>query len=380
MLRSFIHFFKRVGWKKVAKVMAANVLGVVVGVELAVRFVFIPVGVLPPIGLETSWFMQPHREYGLWNLPYARGQSVGPGWKAEISFNSVGMRGHREFSVAKPQGVWRVVVIGDSMAQAYQVDDDKVFSERLNRQLGPKVEILNFSVLSTGLAQHIELYTKLARDYEPDLIIYLITTNDISDSFDRFQGAGVNSHWHQLTYNYTDDGRLVRVAPDMARFTRFESSWKRSPWIQKCKRTGWFVLYEQVRKLSRAAGPIQMASGNHSENSQRSERVYALLAEKFADEARDVPVLVVQNLFAFDFIEPVDERYIHIVSTQKQAWMEVGIPYEHPVEEAKAFMRSKGKFHAPYLAWPQDGHYSPLGHEFLTLWLRKAIETKLYNQ
>jgi lysophospholipase L1-like esterase len=141
------------------------VLGVCVLVECAFR--------LRPIGTDTygsshgttNWF----RKYGV--------------------YNSWCFRGH-EFQLAKPKGVARIVVIGDSVAFGHGINrpDDRL-SEVLQRRLDAHTpggfEVINLS--DSGVATETESgwLEFLAMRLDPDAVVLVHVLNDIFDSAER---------------------------------------------------------------------------------------------------------------------------------------------------------------------------------------------------
>lgn len=90
--------------------------------------------------------------------------------KGELSTNSAGMRGRREYALQRAPGVRRGMVLGDSFSAGYGVADDQTFAARLENLL-PGTEILNLAVPGYGVDQAILRWEVLGRPYEPDFII-----------------------------------------------------------------------------------------------------------------------------------------------------------------------------------------------------------------
>ncbi len=107
--------------------------------------------------------------------------SVSMSYKGEVlSTNRWGMR-DREYERQKPEGVFRIVVLGASPVMGSGVADGYTFEalleDRLNAKLGgagaPRYELLNFAVESyTVLQQMYTLETKVLQ-FEPDAIMYV---------------------------------------------------------------------------------------------------------------------------------------------------------------------------------------------------------------
>lgn len=107
------------------------------------------------------------------------GWTTAPHYRSEtINTNSGGMRGQREYAREKPDGVRRIVVIGDSFTFGEYVTDDETYAAQLESLL-PNTEVLNLGVHGYGLGQ---MHLRLLRDgfaYQPDLVIVAVYSNDI---------------------------------------------------------------------------------------------------------------------------------------------------------------------------------------------------------
>ncbi|HZT61267.1 MAG TPA: hypothetical protein VFA21_21855 [Pyrinomonadaceae bacterium] len=126
-----------------------------------------------------------------------RGYSLRPGmegWyrkegESFVRINSDGLR-DREHAKQKPPGTFRVAVVGDSYAEAFQVEQDKTFWAVMERRLqdcpalaGRKVEVINFGVSGYGTAQELLTLREKVWAYSPDLVLLAVTTNnDVSDN------------------------------------------------------------------------------------------------------------------------------------------------------------------------------------------------------
>jgi len=109
-----------------------------------------------------------------------------PRYGHEVSFNSVGMR-DREHAKEKRPGDIRVLVMGDSFMEAYQVPFEQslpsLLEKSLAAQAGRGVEVINAGVSGWGTDDELRYYTEYAREMKPDLVIVSMTLhNDISDN------------------------------------------------------------------------------------------------------------------------------------------------------------------------------------------------------
>ena len=110
--------------------------------------------------------------------------------RAEVDYrvNAEGLRGP-ETPVAKPPGVRRVAVLGDSIAFGYWVEDEDAFPRQLETLLNQagramgRVEVLNFGVPGYNLEQEIELLRTKALAFQPDLVVVAFCLNDLEGLF-----------------------------------------------------------------------------------------------------------------------------------------------------------------------------------------------------
>jgi lysophospholipase L1-like esterase len=92
--------------------------------------------------------------------------------------NSLGFR-DREHAVAKPAGVYRIVVLGDSIAAGLHVErNEDVFPpilERLLVQGGLRAEVIDLAVSGYNTQQEVEMLREKGLQYHPDLVVVAYT-------------------------------------------------------------------------------------------------------------------------------------------------------------------------------------------------------------
>lgn len=110
--------------------------------------------------------------------------------KVALRFNDVGFRGPTR-PRAKPAGVRRVAILGDSMVASLAVDEEKTLVRQLEqllneRQSGYRWEVLNFGVNGASPGQELVLYRELVAQFEPDLVLSgFFVGNDLADNCSR---------------------------------------------------------------------------------------------------------------------------------------------------------------------------------------------------
>jgi lysophospholipase L1-like esterase len=188
--------------KDIARRVALAALSVVLGLLVAE-------GVLRAFGFSVPLYYEPDPRLGWILRPGARGWYTDEG-RAFLRINSVGMH-DREHQEAKSEGVYRIVVLGDSYSEAKQVPIDSTYWSLLPSHLtrcgfqgGKTAQVLNFSVSGYGTAQELILLRVLAARYQPDLVLLQFTgSNDVRNN-SRSLEPGKNRPFFVLNA----DGRL----------------------------------------------------------------------------------------------------------------------------------------------------------------------------
>jgi hypothetical protein len=109
-----------------------------------------------------------------------------PQFGQTVSINSMGMRDH-EHPRQKPDGVFRVLVLGDSFMEALQVPFEASFPSLLQHGLeqgtGRRIEVINASVSGWGTDDELKYLISYGAAWKADVILVAMTLhNDISDN------------------------------------------------------------------------------------------------------------------------------------------------------------------------------------------------------
>ncbi len=161
-------------WLKRLGLVAGGILVALVLIEIGLRlwgFHYAFVGRRDPI---KGWA----------NVPNAETIYATEG-RANIRINSHGFR-DVERTRAKPSGVYRIAVLGDSYAEAMQVELQDTFCSQLERLLNQKdraVEVLPFGVGGYGTGQEYLMLEHDVLAFEPDMVLLaFLSGNDVLDN------------------------------------------------------------------------------------------------------------------------------------------------------------------------------------------------------
>lgn len=94
--------------------------------------------------------------------------------------SSQGLR-DREFTLDKPNGVFRIVALGDSFTFGMAVELEETWPKQLESRLNRdrRTEVINFGVMGYDTTQEAETLREKAMNFHPDLVVIGYCLNDI---------------------------------------------------------------------------------------------------------------------------------------------------------------------------------------------------------
>lgn len=127
-------------------------------------------------------------ELGFAHIPGAEGWWVNINWPFEfrtyVSISSQGLH-DREFDAVKPVGVKRILLLGDSLVDGVEVPFEETSAkqlERLLREAGQNVEVINGGHYGYGTDQELLFYHHRGRQFHPDIVMLYFMTNDVESN------------------------------------------------------------------------------------------------------------------------------------------------------------------------------------------------------
>jgi hypothetical protein len=152
-----------------------------------------------------------------------------------VSINSDGLR-DREHALKHPPNTLRIAVLGDSFAEAMQVNQNETFWAIMAKDLkgcsqlhGRRVEVINFGQAGFGTAQELLALRHRAWKYSPDVVLLaFFTGNDVADNSPSLMQFPYNP------YFTLEDGKLV--LHDKQTRARWEEEQKNKSWGGEFKR------------------------------------------------------------------------------------------------------------------------------------------------
>lgn len=182
-------------------------------------------GTLRLIGFEYENFYEMNPVIGSVLRPGAHGW-----WREEgqglVSINSLGMR-DIERPIAKPPNTFRVAILGDSYAEALQVNREQGFAVQLESALGrcqfagkKTIEVLNFGVSGFGTVQELLMYRERAKLFQPDVVLILfLSGNDLAENLPGLRTDEARPYMQLENGVWVTTGALQRSRGFMIRHT-----------------------------------------------------------------------------------------------------------------------------------------------------------------
>lgn len=109
--------------------------------------------------------------------------SVDGSWK--FTTNKQGFRSFYDFSYDKPPDVLRIIALGNSHTQGYEVRQDCTYPAIIEKYLsdhGYKAEVYNMGISGFSTAEELVLLENEAINYKPDYVILAFYANDFEDN------------------------------------------------------------------------------------------------------------------------------------------------------------------------------------------------------
>ncbi len=96
--------------------------------------------------------------------------------------NSLGFKDD-EWMLEKPDGMYRIIALGDSMTYGFDVGTDDTWPSQLERKLnssGHNVDVMNMGgwTFDVGTVEELVIFKNMGLDYEPDMLILQYYNND----------------------------------------------------------------------------------------------------------------------------------------------------------------------------------------------------------
>ncbi len=194
-----------------------------IGVALLLPLLFLEVvfrvaGPVLPGNYDTGAWLTRHPIYGHYHPANFRGWIKRDEFTQLMQTNAAGQRG-RSIPIQKPPGTFRILVLGDSFVEAYQVAERERFLARLEAQLNEQgsthFEVIDGGCGGWGTAQEYLYWQQEGRAYQPDLVLLAVFVgNDVGDNSLELQLGGRRELALKPYYVPRRDGSLELMMPN----------------------------------------------------------------------------------------------------------------------------------------------------------------------
>jgi len=202
-------------------------------------------------------------------------------WKFTI--NKQGYRSSYDFSYDKPSDVIRVIALGDSQTQGYEVGQDSTYSAVIEKYLsnrGYKAEVYNMGVSGFSTAEELVLLENEGVKYKPDYVILAFYANDFEDNVK----AGLFG---------LNDGKLTVVRKEHLPGVRIQNLIYSMPFVSFLSENSYFynllfnTTWGYYKKLSRSTKENQLATE------------YAIPTEELTEYKVQLASRLIERMYSF---------------------------------------------------------------------------------
>lgn len=304
--------------------------------------------------------------FGFRLAPGIRVPMRGPEYDVEVATNSLGMRDHE----IGPKSGPRILLLGDSFAMGYGVNQDQTFADLLEKDLS--VEVVNAGTGGYEIIQQRRVLAEYGSLVQPDLVVYaLYLGNDLAqnDEWEVREDGTLHNRVRVYPVQQPREWKLVRLLRDSLYGLRKGRSEKDGEWLPF---EGYLGLCE------RTLGP----------EAEKDYREADELLGGLAEEAKSLGVPLLVLLLPYRSMVEPDAR---ASLAEKVVDLEGRYDLTRPAREIGVRLTRRGIEHAdatPFLAsayeregvslfFPIDGHLTVAGHravaDFALPLLRKRM-------
>jgi lysophospholipase L1-like esterase len=281
-----------------------------------------------------------------------------PQFRTVVRINENGLRDRRH-SYERQNDIERILVLGDSFAWGYGVEESERFSQLLEEGLG--AEVINAGVSGYSTDQELLWYRNEGIKYEPDLVILVFAGNDVGDNDQQL----VNTIYYKPKF-VIEKGQLVPIGypvPKTSPPGRFIYSLSQRSALAYFLVQRYFdslSLYRRIKINSDYAGSPE-SSGIHAER-EPFKLTIALIDEiRNIAESRQARFMIVTTDRWWN--HPSGETYRDLVNTmQSEGFLVVDV-------------ESMPGFDPEEMLIPDDGHWNRAGHKFVAEKIKALIES-----
>jgi len=334
--------------KRIGATVASALLGLA-GCELAARAVF-PAPPDPTRQPQIVYRVDPEIRYVL--SPNQRGW-VDDGF---VTTNSRGFRG-REVDIPKPKGRLRIVVLGDSVAFGWGVNDADTFCSQMEQQLRahkPDVDVVNLAVPGYATRQEVALLKRNLAALQPDLVLVGFYANDLPDTLDD-KGSGSGT---RIAASNTTIGQELHMNPAPSSWIERQARHSRAVYTASHALKG---LWHRGEGKAGSSMELDLLESRHSDELEKAWQQVSTQLEELRTAAADFGFRA--GIVVLPPREQVLGLYPHADYQQRiqQLADRLGL---FVIDPLPSLVASSGKKQALFIPYDRN-HPSPSGHRLI---------------
>ena len=323
--------------------------------EIALRLMgFSPMYVSP----ERDRFWKYDSLLGWAHQPGQEGIFETPQFRTVVRINKSGLR-DRPHSYERQNNTERILVLGDSFAWGYGVEESERFSQLLEKSMD--VEVINAGVSGYSTDQELLWYRNEGIKYETDLVILVVTGNDVGDNDQQL----VSTIYYKPKFVLEDDQLVLKGYP-----------------VPKTSPQGKFV-YSLSQRSALAYFLVQRYFDVRSSYGKiRGNSAPTSPSESAASRPEDPFKLTIALIDEMRAIAKAGNAKFMVV-TNSQWWnSRLGKNYDDFVADLRANhflvldVESMPGFDPEEMLILGDGHWNQAGHKFVAKKIKALIETQ----
>lgn len=320
------------------------------------------------------WGSRPHTL-----LPGVTHRAAKPYYDVTLRANRLGFN-DAEHELAKPEGGFRVLLLGDSFVEGVQVAPERHMArllEGLAQRDGHPLEVIAMGTSGWGQSHELATYESVGRGFSPDLVVAFFCPNDIWNNL-----VGVEGEEGPPIYSLDPAGNLISNLEGMAETSPTPGAYEkherrpRFPGLRVARRLvreSYRLARGEGQGAARAVALGELPRGVRAEGLRGPRGIRAdqqILFEKLVYEMkhriveRDGRRLVVVLVNGDARKEP-HRGYLRMMSWVAETYAREGIEV---IDLGPAF-RERARREQRYPAWEIDLHWNETGHR----WVAEAL-------
>ena len=328
--------------------------------EIALRLVgFVPLYVSP----ERDQFWEYDSLLGWEHEPGQEGIFETQQFRTSVQINDKGLR-DRPHTYERQNDQERILVLGDSFAWGYGVEESERFSQLLEKSID--VEVINAGVSGYSTDQELLWYQNEGNKYDTDLVLLVVTGNDVGDNDQQL----VNNIYYKPKFVLEGDELVLKGYP----VPKTSPQGKFAYSLSQRSALAYFLVQRYFDALS--------LYGKFKANSDRT------ISSSSTMEASTDPFKLTIALID-EIRKAAEERKAKFMIVTNGRWWNSrsGENYHDFVADLRANhflvldVESLPGFNPEEMLILGDGHWSQAGHKFVAKEIKALIENRhLLNQ